>query len=71
MEKLIENIKNSPLASGTHEIYYPGELEARSERRHLEQGITIPEDTLVELDAAAKDIGVVPLSAFTLGSEGS
>ena len=71
MEKLIENIKNSPLASGADEIYYPGELEARAERRHLEQGITIPEDTLVELDAAAKDIGIVPLSAFTLGSEGS
>ena len=68
---MIENVKNSSLASGTKEIYYPGELEARAERLNLEQGITIPEDTLIELDAAAKDIGVVPLSDFTASSEES
>lgn len=69
METLIERIKRNPLAPGTDEIFYPGEPEARAERRHLDQGITIPHDTLAELDAAAQDLGVAPLSVFALSGK--
>lgn len=71
MERLIESIKGSPLAIGTEEIYYPGEPEALAEKRHRDQGISIPENTLSELDSAAHELGLEPLSSLAQTPEGS
>ncbi len=64
VEKLIESIKNSPVAAGGGEIYYPGEPEARAEEYHRGNGIEIPKETLLELDEAARALGIAPLSAI-------
>jgi len=61
MEQLISKIKNVPRASGVDEIFYPGELEARAEKRHRVEGIAIPEDTIAELNEKARELGVSAL----------
>ena len=65
MEKLVSDLKSVPRAAGVEEVYYPGELEARSEERGREAGIVLPEDTLAELDAGAVALGIAPLRAST------
>ena len=58
MEMLIARIKGTPLAEGVEEIFYPGELEERAQQRHLEAGVTLPPDTLAELNLAAGELGL-------------
>ena len=58
MEKLIEEIKSVPLAQGHDEIFYPGELEARSEQRNRRDGIHLPDDTLDDLRKVARETGL-------------
>ena len=50
-----------PPAQGFDEVFYPGELEARNEARHLEDGLTLPEDTLAALEAIARDACIIGL----------
>ncbi|WP_299396077.1 Ldh family oxidoreductase [Pelagibius sp.] len=64
MEQLIADIKAVPRAPGVEEIHYPGELEARAEERQRRDGVIIPRDTLAELDAAARELGIAPLSSL-------
>lgn len=59
MERLIDELKETPRRAQVDEIFYPGELEARSEERLLQDGITLPEDTASQLRAEAKTIGVI------------
>jgi len=65
MERLVENLKSAPRAPGVEEIYYPGELEARAEARQRKEGIVIPDDTVAELDAGAKALGLGPFSDWS------
>ena len=58
MEQLIEQLKSTPLASGTAEIFYPGELEARNAERHRREGLVLPKQTMVDLDRLADELGV-------------
>jgi LDH2 family malate/lactate/ureidoglycolate dehydrogenase len=55
MEQMIEQLRAVPLAKGFDEIVYPGELEARNDTRHREEGLALPEDTLVDLRKLAKE----------------
>jgi LDH2 family malate/lactate/ureidoglycolate dehydrogenase len=64
MERLIERIKDVPRAGGVEEIYYPGELEARADKRNRKDGVIIPHDTINELDAAAQKLGIATLSSL-------
>ncbi len=65
MERLIERIKNVPRADGVERIYYPGELEARADKRNRSDGVIIPNDTIIQLDAAAQALGIATLSSLT------
>jgi LDH2 family malate/lactate/ureidoglycolate dehydrogenase len=58
MEQMIETIKSTPLASGTDEIFYPGEIEAKADERHRNEGITLPDDTVAELNRRAAELNV-------------
>jgi LDH2 family malate/lactate/ureidoglycolate dehydrogenase len=64
MESLIESIKTSPPVTDNHKIYYPGEIEALAQEHHRNRGITIPQDTLAELDTAAKSMGTESLTSL-------
>lgn len=60
IERMIAEIKAVPLAEGFDEVFYPGEIEARNEARHLRDGLDVPEQTLRDLAAAAARLGVTP-----------
>lgn len=64
MERLVERIHGVACAEGVERIYYPGELEALSDERYRRHGVTIPDDTVVELDAAARELGIATLSGL-------
>ena len=42
MEQLVAEVRSAPLAQGFDEVFYPGELEDRAAREHLEQGLSFP-----------------------------
>jgi len=62
MEQLIARIKGVPLAPGFDEIFYPGEIEARSDQCLRREGVPIPDETLAALDRGASELGLPLLS---------
>ncbi len=58
MEQMIAEVKAVPLAPGSDEILYPGELEARNEARHAREGLDLPEKTIADLRGEAARLGV-------------
>lgn len=58
MERMIADIKSVPLAEGFDEVFYPGEIEARNEEKHRQDGIDLPEKTRLDLIAVAQRHGV-------------
>jgi LDH2 family malate/lactate/ureidoglycolate dehydrogenase len=64
MEQLIGQLKASELAVGAEEIFYPGEIEARNDRRHRAEGLTLPADTCADLRRLAEELGCVHRPPF-------
>jgi LDH2 family malate/lactate/ureidoglycolate dehydrogenase len=62
VERMIAELKATPLAAGAEEILYPGELEARNEARHRQDGLDLPEKTVADLGVAAREWGVAPVA---------
>jgi LDH2 family malate/lactate/ureidoglycolate dehydrogenase len=61
MEQLVDEVKSVPLAQGFDEVVFPGELEARAAREHLQQGLSLPRQTLDDLRQLAGSTGVPAL----------
>jgi LDH2 family malate/lactate/ureidoglycolate dehydrogenase len=58
MERYIAELKSVPLAPGSEEIFYPGEIEARNDARHRAEGLELPQATLADLHAVARETGI-------------
>jgi LDH2 family malate/lactate/ureidoglycolate dehydrogenase len=58
MERFIGEIKATPLAQGVDEIFYPGEMEARSDARLREKGIELPQDTIDDLARIGRELSI-------------
>ena len=58
METLIADLKATPKKPDVDEIFYPGELEARSDARLRQTGIELPKDTADELRDKAAALGI-------------
>ena len=58
MKQLVAEVKSVPLAQGYDEVFYPGELEDRAAREHLEAGLSLPRQTLDDLRRLAGATGV-------------
>lgn len=58
MEAMIEELKAVPLAVGHDEIFYPGEIEAGNDARNRRDGLTMPDDTVRDLEQVATDYGI-------------
>jgi LDH2 family malate/lactate/ureidoglycolate dehydrogenase len=58
MEALIAEMKAVPLAEGSEEIFFPGELEDRSRDRTEREGIELPDKTVDALQQLAAETGV-------------
>ncbi len=54
--QLIVQLKSTPLASGTAEIFYPGEIEARNAERYSHEGLVLPVQTNADLDSLANEL---------------
>ena len=56
--ELVSQVKQSATAPGTDEIFYPGELEDRTEQRNVAAGgLALAQDTLAELGRLADRFG--------------
>jgi LDH2 family malate/lactate/ureidoglycolate dehydrogenase len=64
MEELIAEIKSVPLAKGFDEVFYPGELEARSDERNRREGLQLPDDTISDLTKTARELGLESRLSF-------
>lgn len=58
MEKMIGELKSVPLAKGHTEVFYPGEIEARNEAANRRDGLSLPQDTLADLEKVARESGL-------------
>ena len=58
MQRLIEQLKSTPLSAGNAEIFYPDEIEARNAERQLREGLVLPNQTIADLDQLADEPGV-------------
>jgi LDH2 family malate/lactate/ureidoglycolate dehydrogenase len=58
MEKFADEIKAVPTAKGFDEVFYPGEIEANSDRKNRKEGILFPDDTLADLKRIAGEMGL-------------
>ncbi|MDF3312039.1 Ldh family oxidoreductase [Rhodococcus sp. T2V] len=57
--ELIDEVKNTPLAEGAEEIFYPGELEDRAEHRNLDAGgVVLPDQTRTDLETLGAQVGI-------------
>lgn len=55
MEQYIAELKSVPLAEGFDEVFYPGEMEARSDGRNRMHGLSLPADTIADLKRIAAE----------------
>jgi LDH2 family malate/lactate/ureidoglycolate dehydrogenase len=51
-------LKSVPVADGTDEIYYPGEIEALNDARHRRDGLTLAPETISDLNKLARETGL-------------
>lgn len=58
MDSLIQEIKNSPKATGVNEIFLPGEIEALKREERLKKGIPVTRAVLDELKEEGMRLGV-------------
>jgi ureidoglycolate dehydrogenase (NAD+) len=64
VDRLIQDIHETPKAKGTERLYVPGEMEWENRRKSLANGITLPADVVESLRGLAGDL---QLSASWLG----
>ncbi|WP_102264454.1 Ldh family oxidoreductase [Mesobacillus jeotgali] len=62
IKQLVSYIKNSKKAAGTDQIYLPGEIEFLKEKKNLEAGVPMEEQTFHNLNELAKNLGVEGLN---------
>ncbi|HLZ65493.1 MAG TPA: Ldh family oxidoreductase [Aliidongia sp.] len=58
MEEMIAGLKGAPLADGTDEIFYPGEIEARNDGLNRGRGLALPADTQADLARLAAELDI-------------
>ena len=57
-EQYVQYVKDTPFMEGHTEVLYPGELEARSRRRRLADGVPLEQATWDQLTEVAREYGV-------------
>ena len=58
MREFVEFIKTSPPAAGFTEVFYPGEIEHRTEQQRRAEGIYIEDETWRRITALMQELGV-------------
>jgi LDH2 family malate/lactate/ureidoglycolate dehydrogenase len=58
MEQWVSEVKAVPVAQGVDEVFYPGEMEARNDVKNRAEGLTLPQDTVSDLERIAKELSL-------------
>ncbi len=58
IDRISRQIQSSRRAAGVERLYAPGQLEAETEQRYRQEGIPLNDETLGQLAAVAKELGV-------------
>jgi LDH2 family malate/lactate/ureidoglycolate dehydrogenase len=58
IETMIAGLKGAKLAKGSEEIFYPGEIEARAEKRNRADGLLLPVDTIADLTKLGQEMQI-------------
>jgi LDH2 family malate/lactate/ureidoglycolate dehydrogenase len=58
VDAIVREIHASRRAPGVERVYAPGELEAETERRYRREGVPLPEQTLRDIAATARELGL-------------
>jgi LDH2 family malate/lactate/ureidoglycolate dehydrogenase len=61
MEQLVAEVRSVPLAQGFDQVFFPGELEDRAAREHLQAGLSLPRQTVEDLRRLADTTGAPAL----------
>ena len=61
MEAFVAELKSVPLAQGFDEVFYPGEMEARNDLRHRQDGLDLAAETVADLRRIAAETGLQAL----------
>ncbi len=56
--QMVQFVKDTPLAQGFEQVFYPGEKEAKSRKERLEGGVDIEDETWNQVMALVKTYGV-------------
>ena len=59
MDAMIREIKSLPTAKGMSEMFLPGEIEIRNQRRREKEGIPLPPTTIDDLQKLSSEYGVL------------
>ncbi len=59
MDAMIREIKSLPTAKGMSEVFLPGEIEIRNQRRREKEGIPLPPTTINDLQNLSSEYGVL------------
>ena len=59
MDAMIREIKSLPTAKGMSEVFLPGEIEIRNQRRREKEGIPLPPTTINDLQKLSSEYGVL------------
>ena len=62
VEAFVRYLKATPPADGFEEVFYPGEIEYRTEQRRRREGIPIEEATWARLGEVAARFGISALA---------
>jgi LDH2 family malate/lactate/ureidoglycolate dehydrogenase len=58
MDHVIRQIRNSPKAAGADRIYLPGEMEWERHDKAVRDGMLLPDDVILRLEALAAEFGL-------------
>ena len=64
MAAMIAGLKDVPLAQGFDEVFYPGEIEARTDANNRREGLLLPDDTRADLRRLAGELDLTDRLPF-------
>ncbi len=68
VDRIVSMMKNSQLAQGHDRIYLPGELEFKTHRRRLKEGIPYPKEIISQLEKLGQGLQIP--TGFDMGKAG-
>lgn len=66
MDKMLEQLRNTPAAKGSECVYFAGQKEFENEQKALKEGLTLPDKLIDDLNSIAEELKLAPLYSGVL-----